>query len=80
MELVDWIVSIATIVVGIILTIVIMMQTTKTGSSVVSGENSNTFYGANKSKTLDGVLSKYTVVLSIIFIVLCICTTVVIIK
>lgn len=80
MEWLDWVVSIATIVVGIILTIVIMMQTTKTGGSVVSGDSSNTFYGTNKSKTLDGVLSKYTVVLSIIFIVLCVCTTVVIIK
>ena len=27
----------------------------------------NTFYGANKSKTLDGILSKYTVALAIIF-------------
>ena len=80
MEWLDWVISIATIIVGIILTIVIMMQTTKTGGSVVSGDNSNTFYGTNKSKTLDGVLSKYTVVLSIIFIVLCVCTTVVIIK
>lgn len=77
---IDWTVSILTIVVGIILTIVIMLQKTKTGGSVVSGDSSNTFYGANKSKTLDGVLSKYTVFLAILFIVLCVITTVSIIK
>lgn len=77
---IDWTVSILTVVVGIILTIVVMLQTSKTGGSVVSGDSSNTFYGANKSKTLDGVLSKYTVVLAIVFIVLCVITTVAIIK
>ena len=77
---IDWTVSILTIVVGAILTIVIMLQTTKTGGSVVSGDSNNTFYGANKSKTLDGVLSKYTVILSVIFIVLCVVTTIAIIK
>lgn len=77
---IDWTVSILTVVVGIILTIVVMLQTSKTGESVVSGDSSNTFYGANKSKTLDGVLSKYTVVLAIVFIVLCVLTTVAIIK
>lgn len=77
---IDWTVSILTVVVGIILTIVVMLQTSKTGGSVVSGDSNNTFYGANKSKTLDGVLSKYTVVLSIVFIILCVVTTVAIIK
>lgn len=77
---IDWTVSILTIVVGIILTIVIMLQKSKTGGSVVSGDSSNTFYGANKSKTLDGVLSKYTVFLAILFIILCVITTISIIK
>ena len=77
---IDWTVSILTVVVGIILTIVVMLQTSKTGGSVGSGDSSNTFYGANKSKTLDGVLSKYTVVLAIVFIFLCVLTTVAIIK
>lgn len=70
----DWTISIATIVVGVILTIVVMLQNSKDSQSSVTGNN--TFYGANKSKTLDGVLSKYTVVLAILFCILCFATTI----
>lgn len=75
---IDWTLSIATVVVGIILTIVVMMQNSKDSQSAITG--SNTFYGSNKSKTLDGILSKWTVVLAIIFCILCFATTVAIIK
>ena len=75
---IDWTLSIATVVVGIILTIVVMMQNSKDSQSAITG--ANTFYGANKSKTLDGVLSKWTVVLAIVFCILCFVTTVSIIK
>ena len=71
---IDWTLSIVTILVGIILTIIVMLQNSKDSQSSVTG--SNTFYGANKSKTLDGVLSKYTVVLAVVFCVLCIATTI----
>jgi len=70
----DLTISIATIVVGIVLTIVVMLQSSKDAKSSITG--SNTFYGANKSKTLDGVLSKYTVVLAIAFCILCVATTI----
>ncbi len=73
----DWTISILTIVVGIFLTVVVMLQTSKSSQSSITG--SNTFYGTNKSKTLDGVLSKYTVALALLFIVLCFLTTVAII-
>lgn len=75
---IDWTIMIATIVVGIILTIVVMLQNSKDSQSSITG--ANTFYGSNKSKTLDGVLSKYTVVLAIIFCILCFTTTVAILK
>lgn len=75
---IDWTLSIATVVVGIILTIVVMIQNSKDSQSAITG--SNTFYGSNKSKTLDGILSKWTVVLAIIFCILCFATTVAIIK
>ncbi|MEG2310421.1 MAG: preprotein translocase subunit SecG [Clostridia bacterium] len=75
---IDWTVSCLTILVGIILTIVVMLQTSKTSQSSITG--SNTFYGENKSKTLDGVLSKYTVGLGIAFIVLSTLTTISLIK
>ncbi len=70
----DWTISILTIIVGIVLTIVIMLQSSKDSQSSITG--TNTFYGANKSKTLDGILSKYTVVLALLFIALCFLTTV----
>lgn len=70
----DWTISIITIFIGIILTIVVMLQSSKDGQSSVTG--ANTFYGANKSKTLDGILSKYTVVLAIVFIICCMATTI----
>lgn len=75
---IDWTLSIATIIVGIILTVVVMLQSSKDQQSAITG--SNTFYGANKSKTLDGILSKYTVALAIIFCILCFATTFSIIK
>jgi preprotein translocase subunit SecG len=75
---IDWTVSILTIVVGIALTIVIMLQNSKQSQSSITG--SNTFYGSNKSKTLDGILSKYTIGLALVFCVLSFITTVAIIK
>lgn len=71
---IDWTLSILTILVAVILTIVVMLQNSKTSQSSITG--SNTFYGSNKGKTLDGVLSKYTVALALVFIVLCVATTV----
>ena len=53
---IDWTLAIATVIVGVVLTIVVMLQSSKDGQSSVTG--SNTFYGSNKSKTLDGILSK----------------------
>ena len=67
-----------TLVVGVALIIVVMMQSSKDGSS--AAYVNNTFYGSNKGKTLDGVLSKVTVVLGILFIVLCFLTTIAVTK
>lgn len=75
---IDWTLAIATVIIGVVLTIVVMLQSSKDGQSSVTG--SNTFYGSNKSKTLDGILSKYTVVLAIVFCILCFATTFSIIK
>ena len=75
---IDWTLTIVTILVGIVLTIIVMLQNSKTSQSSITGLN--TFYGANKSKTLDGTLSKYTVVFAIVFCILCFLTTVAIMK
>lgn len=67
-----------TLAVGVALVIVVMMQSSKDGSSAAYGNN--TFYGSNKGKTLDGILSKITIFLVIAFIVLCFLTTIAITK
>ena len=71
---IDWTLSIITVIIGIALTVVVMLQNSKDSQSVVTG--ANTFYGSNKSKTLDGKLSKYTVILALVFCLLCVLTTV----
>jgi len=75
---IDWTLAILTIVVAIVLTIIVMLQTSKQSQSSITG--ANTFYGVNKSKTLDGVLSKYTIWLALIFCALCFLTSVAIMK
>lgn len=67
-----------TLLVGVVVIIVVMMQSSKDGRSAVTG--GNTFYGSNKGKTLDGLLSKLTVVFSLAFIILCFLTTIAITK
>ena len=61
-----WVLIGLTLAIGVALIIVVMMQSSKDGSSTVYGNN--TFYGSNKGKTLDGILSKITVFLGIAFI------------
>ncbi|MDD2627957.1 MAG: preprotein translocase subunit SecG [Clostridia bacterium] len=73
-----WTLSVATLVVGVIIIVIVMKQSSKESKSSITG--GNTFYGANKGKTLDGLLSKLTIVFSIIFIILCFLTTIAITK
>ena len=73
-----WTLVITTLVLGLLLIVVVMMQSTKSSRSVITG--GNTFYGSNKSKTLDGLLSKITVIFGLLFIIACFVTTIAIIK
>lgn len=73
-----WISIGATLLVGLALIIVVMLQSSKDGSSSAYGNN--TFYGSNKGKTNDAILGKITVVLGIAFVVLCFVTTIAITK
>lgn len=75
---ISWTLTITTLAIGVLLTTVVMMQTTKSSRSVITG--GNTFYGSNKGKTLDGILSKITIVFGALFIVACFLTTISIIK
>lgn len=67
-----------TMFVALALIVVVMLQDSKDGASTALGNN--TFYGSNKGKTMDGMLSKLTIVLGIAFIILCFLTTIAITK
>ena len=73
-----WILIGVTLLVAVALIVVVMMQSSKEGASAAYGNN--TFYGSNKGKTLDGVLSKITVYLGVAFIILCFATTIAVTK
>ena len=75
MGILDYILAIATILVAVITMIIVMMQNSKTSGNAIVND-SNTFYSNNKGKTIDGLLSKATVVMSLIFIILCVATTI----
>lgn len=61
-------------IIAIILIVVVLMQPSKTNglSGLVSGGTGDTFYSKNKSRTSEALLSKITVVCSVIFAGLCI--------
>lgn len=60
-------------IVGIILIGVVLAQPSKTNglSGLVSGGGGDTFYSKNKSRTSEALLSRITVITSIIFAALC---------
>lgn len=72
---IEWILVIATIAVAIITTIIVMAQNSKTSGNAIVNDT-NTFYSNNKNKTIDGTLSKLTVIMALVFIILCILTTI----
>lgn len=73
-----WTLIILMLLVGIMLIVVVVMQTPKDGRSSAYGNNN--FYGAAKGKTLDGMLSKMTMYLGLVFVILCVLTTIAVIK
>ncbi len=63
--------SIVQIIVAIALVITVLMQSGKTQGlpgSIAGG--AETFFGKNKGRTIDGILSKITSVLAVLFIIL----------
>lgn len=60
-------------IVAIVLIVVVLAQPSKTNglSGLVSGGGGDTFYSKNKSRTSEALLSRITVISSIIFAALC---------
>ena len=58
--------------IGIILTIVILMQSKRSaGLGAVSASNQDTYWSKNKGNSAEGALEKYTKIGAFIFIFLC---------
>ena len=61
--------TIVHIVLAVLLVVVVLFQSGKSaGLSGSIGGGAETFFGKNKARTLDGMLSKLTVVLAVLFI------------
>ena len=62
--------TICQIIITIALIVMVLMQSGKTqGLSGSIAGGAETFFGKNKGKTIDGILSKITAVVAILFIV-----------
>ncbi len=70
----DWklVCTIVHIIVTIVLIATVLLQTGKDAglSGTIAGSSSDTFFGKNKGRTLNGMLEKLTSVMSVLFIVL----------
>ena len=64
------VISIIHVIVSVFLIIVVLMQSGKTAGlsgSIAGGAES--FFGKNKGRTIDGILSKWTTVVAVLFII-----------
>ena len=73
MGIVRILLTIIMIIISVIMTIVILMQEGKSqGLGAIAGSNSDTYWGRNKGRTMEGFLVKFTTGLVIVFFVLAI--------
>jgi len=64
-------VTIVHIIIAIALVVVVLFQSGKDAglSGAIGGEGSETFYGKNKGKSMNAILSKLTAILAVLFII-----------
>ncbi|MBR4950013.1 MAG: preprotein translocase subunit SecG [Clostridia bacterium] len=74
-------IGIATLIVGIILIVVIMMQDSKNSnmSGVVTG-NSESFFGSGKGASKEAKLSRFTTIMASVFAVLVVLLNIVVLR
>ncbi len=71
MSVIRWVLTIALIIVSVVLAIIVLMQEGKSqGLGAISGA-AETYWGKNKGRSMEGRLVKTTVVLCVLFFVLC---------
>ncbi len=70
----DWkmVCTIVHIVIAVCLIAVVLLQSGKDAglSGSIAGGNSDSFFGKNKGRTLNGILEKWTAILAVLFIIL----------
>ena len=73
--------TIAQIIVALILIVIVLMQSGKTqGISGAIAGGAETFFGKNKGRTIDGILSKITSIVAILFIICSVALSIVLTK
>ena len=72
METLKMVCTIVHIVIAVLLIAVVLLQDGKDAglSGVIAGSNSDSFFGKNKGRTLNGILEKWTAILAVLFIIL----------
>ncbi|MBR3893811.1 MAG: preprotein translocase subunit SecG [Clostridia bacterium] len=72
MEVAQWIIGSALILLSVVMTVLILMQTGKDEglSGAISGGSSDTFFGRSGGSKKEKWLSRVTIILSIVFVVL----------
>lgn len=72
MEIARTIITVIYFIVAIAVIILALMQSKEDAglSSTITGSSTNNFYEKNKSRTKEGKLKKWTVILSIVFVIL----------
>ncbi|QNU67875.1 preprotein translocase subunit SecG [Ruminiclostridium herbifermentans] len=69
MEIAKWIVNIVHIILALSLIVIVLLQSGKqAGLSGSIAGGAETFFGKNKGRTIDALLSKYTAVAAIAFL------------
>ena len=69
---ITWVLGIVLILMAIGISVVVAMQSTNEGglSGTISGGSSDSFFGKSKTMTKDRLLSRITLIASIVFVVL----------
>lgn len=65
----QWVVGILLMVIAVFLVVIVLMQSDKDQrlSGTITGGSSDTYYGQNKGRSRDRILSRMTLITSIVF-------------
>ena len=73
MNILRIILTVVMIIISVIMTVIILMQEGKSqGLGAIAGANSDTYWGKNKGRTMEGFLVKFTTGLVVVFFLLAI--------